>query len=190
MESVKKVVFGIVLLNFIYGVISLIQLGVFLPLLPLEGVFISIIAIVTCFIAYLSSVKYGLLIFSFFHLISSPVVYSSILTYEQVIVFETYWLDIFVLTNYVILGLLFGFFLLKTFNKWFFILPIILFYITSIIFNNYVSPMVFVSGVCFLLLTYSLIFKSEEKLLNHFLSPFFMGISLLIFMNKAAILLV
>jgi hypothetical protein len=190
MEFVKKVALGVCLLNFVYGVISLIQLNHFLPLLPLEAFFIAIMALSTWFYAPKNNkIKHVLLLYSLILFLSSPLLYTSLLTYDQVVNYEELWLDYIQLIGYLSLGVLLGNFIWGTFRRLTILLPVILFFIASIYFNTLISPLLLMSVLIGLLFLIFSIFNFKTIVFNHYLGFFLIGTAVLVSMNQLSFLL-
>lgn len=185
MGYVRQFAIGIVLVNFVYGIISMIQLGAFIPLIPLQGVFLSAMAFATWLILPKEQyIHFVVFLIGLFFLLTSPLVYAGVLTTQQVIRFEESMIDILLFVKYLLVGVLYAYFLSQTqANKWW-NYSFLLLYALSVVVNQYIPPFL---GLSLLILIQLLIarFKTPEKhLFNHQLTPFFIALALLVLMNR------
>lgn len=183
MEFVKKLSTGLVLVNLVYGFTSLIQLNSFLPLLPLEDVFIAILAIFSWFYAK-NKIKHILILVFVACLLTSQFVYSSFLSFDQVQSFENTFVDILIVLKFLSIGLFFFTFLRLVLRRVIVVILLMFPFIGLIISSVFSLPITYMSCVVLVVTLIHLLTNKKQSLLDTEFVPFIVGTSCIHLTNQ------
>lgn len=183
MEFVKKLSTGLVLVNLAYGFTSLIQLNSFLPLLPLEDIFIAVLAIFSWFYAK-NKIRHVLILVFAASLLTSQFVYSSFLSFDQVRSFENTLVDALLGLKFLSIGLFLFIFLRLVLTRVIAVILLMLPYIVLLFSSVVLLPITYMSYIVLVVTIIHLLTIKKQTLLDSEFVPFILGTSCIHLTNQ------